>query len=348
MASKAKEKATPTALETEKIIHLQQSDIFADYNWNCRKDIGREDKNDDGKDEENSFKGLRQSILSQGQNDPVVVRPKRRSKTQYELVCGFRRYAAIEEIYKAGGNIPKLESGAIRCVIRELTDREARVLNGAENTARKNLNAPDTALLVGQLAKDGLTDNDIGNALGKSFGYVGKLHRIYSGTVGVMVQPWPDKPAMSVFDYWRQFPGVTTVDKLDQLQKEVQEEKRGDAFLTLIRPAKEVEKDPITGMCLEGAKVAKLLTLLHKNGIIKPGSGEFDWFSVFEIVQPKKAKKLDTQAKRNRVAKAMKDASDVTLTETESTSDEGEDEDEDTEDEQEHTNPAAPSQAHKN
>ena len=72
------------------------------------------------------------SIEKHGQDFPVVVRPR---GDGYQLVCGFRRVAALR----------RLRREEVRAVVRELGDEEAYRLAWSENVARRSYSVVDRA-----------------------------------------------------------------------------------------------------------------------------------------------------------------------------------------------------------
>ena len=81
------------------------------------------------------------SVKNHGIQVPLVVRKHPRKKDKFQIVCGFRRATAAQQI------------GYVRvpCVIRDLKDEEAHILSYAENECRKTLGDLDRANGIAKL-----------------------------------------------------------------------------------------------------------------------------------------------------------------------------------------------------
>lgn len=91
--------------------------IIADAKkWNTRRE-------DSGTEE---FKELVASLAAKGQDEPVTIRPK---GEKFELITGFRRYAALMYIAEQS----KSKDATINAIVRDLSDAEARLLNRRES-----------------------------------------------------------------------------------------------------------------------------------------------------------------------------------------------------------------------
>src|SRR6185369_17815201 len=75
--------------------------------------------------------------------------------------------------------VPTQPNGTLRAVVRTFADeRAARVLNIRENTARNNLKTPDLVFQVRDLAKEGMSQVAIAEAIGVTQGFVSKLLKV--------------------------------------------------------------------------------------------------------------------------------------------------------------------------
>lgn len=83
-----------------------------------------------------SMKELADSILEKGILQPLIVRPHPEKKGRYEICAGCRRH-------KAAG-IAKLPQAP--CIVKELTDAEAREIRAIENVQRVNIHEMEEAL----------------------------------------------------------------------------------------------------------------------------------------------------------------------------------------------------------
>lgn len=97
---------------------IQLEDIFYDEKFNTR-----------GAFTDQSVAELAASIAASGLIQHLTVRPWSGEDCHYHLVCGHRRYQAVKLLGWEG----------VKAEVRELTDREARILNLQENLARVNL-----------------------------------------------------------------------------------------------------------------------------------------------------------------------------------------------------------------
>lgn len=73
------------------------------------------------------IQSLVSSIQSEGQQQPCIVR-KNKNSEMYELIVGYRRYAACKIL-----NIP------ILCIVTQLSDKDAALCQIAENKYRKDI-----------------------------------------------------------------------------------------------------------------------------------------------------------------------------------------------------------------
>jgi|GEM_PF-4827469 ParB-like partition proteins len=88
---------------------------------------------------------LGKSIQTHGNDNPVIVRPSPRTPGRYELIAGECRLRAAH-LYK----IP-----ALRGVIRDVDDREAKRIQAAENLQRKDLTPLESARALRNLLDAG-------------------------------------------------------------------------------------------------------------------------------------------------------------------------------------------------
>jgi ParB/RepB/Spo0J family partition protein len=161
-------------LQAPKFIPIDK--IEHDRNWNSRKYIG--DDGEGGSPEQHSFEELVISIREDGQDTPVEV--KQGSDGHYFLISGFRRFCAFRRIYADGGKVQGVPLGHIKAYVHEsLSELDALVRNGRENTGRTGLNMADTAYLIHRLAEHGLNETQIATRLALSQPYVNSLHVVY-------------------------------------------------------------------------------------------------------------------------------------------------------------------------
>jgi ParB/RepB/Spo0J family partition protein len=123
-----------------------------------------------------SFAELVESIKTAGQRTPVVVRPKGK---KYQLISGFRRYAALKHIAQASGQ----KDGTIKAIVKQLDDLNATIENVTENS-REDLTGPDLAFGLHRIAElqkaagANVSDRALAALVGKNNSYVSTLLRI--------------------------------------------------------------------------------------------------------------------------------------------------------------------------
>jgi ParB-like chromosome segregation protein Spo0J len=202
--------ATPAITHAAPPTPIKLSDILADYSWNSRAERNVQDMADT---ESAGFDGFEGNIRTSGQITAIILRNTggkglngQKTDKPYEVVCGFRRFRAISDLNAKKASkpcVPGLPDGTILAEIRDVaTATEARILNGQENTARKNLKAPDLVFLVGGLSKANMTQVSISEALGITQGWVSKLLQIAQ-------LPTP------VLDHWRDEKPISAVQTKD-------------------------------------------------------------------------------------------------------------------------------------
>lgn len=222
--SNAKGKVTPMANAAQSVTNpVELSKIHADFSWNSRAERFIQDMADT---ENAGFEVWARGIGQTGQLSPCILRNTngkllngQKTDKPYELIVGFRRFKAITLLnsgqYLADAKkekrpvVPNLPDGTILAEVREVKDAvTARILNGVENTGRKNLKAQDLVFLVRDLQKDGMAQVPIAEALGITQGWVSKLLK-----VGSLPQV--------ILDHWRDekpIPAVTTKDGVFKLE----------------------------------------------------------------------------------------------------------------------------------
>ncbi len=111
---------------------------------------------------------LAKDIVDRGLIQPIVVAPyddvqQMKTGKKYRLLAGFRRYMA---------HIVN-KSHSISCVIREMaSELEALTFNLSENIQREDLNILQEATAIKRLKAFGLTEQEAGQQLKKSRGWI--------------------------------------------------------------------------------------------------------------------------------------------------------------------------------
>ncbi|MTI15913.1 plasmid partitioning protein RepB [Rhodobacteraceae bacterium RKSG542] len=92
--------------------------------------------------DDDELSSLAQSILENGQQVPVLVRPHPSMPGHYQIAYGHRRVKACQSL-----------DIAVRAVVENLTDEQLVIAQGKENEERKNLTYIQQCFFAAQLAK---------------------------------------------------------------------------------------------------------------------------------------------------------------------------------------------------
>lgn len=130
----------------------------------------------DGEGEE-ELEALKQSIASEGQKIPVLVRPHPTRRDSYQLAYGHRRLNAVKALM---AEAERPETVKIRAYVRDLTDRQLIEEQAVENGVRQNLTWIEQAMWAVQLKAAGLSNRAICPVLGLSEAAVSHLFRVTS------------------------------------------------------------------------------------------------------------------------------------------------------------------------
>jgi ParB/RepB/Spo0J family partition protein len=339
MANHVKGKVTTmSAANTPNTTHsiaapVDISKIYADYGWNSRSERNVQDMADT---ESSGFEGFENNIGTSGQITPIILRNTngkslsgKKVNEPYEVVVGFRRFKAVSSLNSKKVKVPNLPAGTIMAEIRDVkTEVEARILNGQENTLRKNLKAPDMTYLALQLAKAGLAQVPIAEALGITQGWVSKLLKVASLPPAVLAH-WRDGsaiPAVQTKDgVYELKAGTTTKELTEPEMRSLAELKTSPEELTaryirMVTPtvsqgdsdAGPSEKDKVLENVIE---VASLMGCMVRAGVLDNGS--LDWN---RVIGPKKkgypidCGKDDTQERLIALGDAAQEAFDREVT----------------------------------
>ena len=214
----------------DEVKHVPLTDIFVDTDLNARSIanvMGADEKSDDK--EAKGLPELQASILAKGQDHPVTIAPVvlgvsllgKKTQAPFQLVAGFCRTAVAQTVNadeflkanaKAEGHpiIRNTPNGTVRAIVRTFTDlRDALEYNLRENTARKNVTAPDVIHRVREFhLTHKLSIPQIAENLGFTTQYTTRL---------VNVAGLPKK----VLDHWRN--GGKIKGSTDKLEVETNE-----------------------------------------------------------------------------------------------------------------------------
>lgn len=191
-------KESPASPKAPKIVLIPINKISTKTFENSRSGKWDEPAQTVTDDTSHDWTAFKSSIHVNGQETAVLVRPftgkgKHKDGTpfEYELIVGYRRYAAIEQLAAEGKVQP-----VIKAEVREMTNLEARRANGLENIGRENLEAPDQAFAVFQLSNEYIsegkhpTDEQLADELGMSQAYAGRLLGIMRNVKPKITTAW--------------------------------------------------------------------------------------------------------------------------------------------------------------
>lgn len=197
-ANKVSKTETPASPKAPKIVLIPINKISTKTFENSRSGKYDEPEQTVSEDEPSGWVAFKSSIQVNGQETPVLVRPftgkaKHKDGTpfEYELVVGYRRYSAIEQLAAEGKMQP-----VIKAEVREMSNLEARRANGLENIGRENLEPPDQAFAVFQLSNEYVnegkhpTDEQLADELGMSQAYAGRLLGIMRNVKPQITKAW--------------------------------------------------------------------------------------------------------------------------------------------------------------
>lgn len=153
--------------------------IAVDHEWNARKVYDRIDS-------------IAESLEKEDQRSPLEVRPigppfeKHAIPDHFFLLSGYRRWAGLEKVH--GENLATHRVPVI--VQYPKNEIEARIINLRENTEHRPLRNVDLARAFSELAKKGMTDAQIAEAVSVSEAIVKKLHYAWDHLVRELRDFW--------------------------------------------------------------------------------------------------------------------------------------------------------------
>lgn len=124
--------------------------------------------------DEVALKELSENIRQQGLLQPITVRPVA-DNTEYEIVCGERRYRAYRILFEEtehNNELPFNPWDEIMAIVKEMSDEEAFDAMITENLQRQDVDPMEEAFAFGQLQKKGSSIQDIALRFGKSIRFV--------------------------------------------------------------------------------------------------------------------------------------------------------------------------------
>lgn len=98
-------------------------------------------------------KKFAQEILKNGQIAPIIVRPlKNGSNFKYEVIAGEQRWRAAKEAKIID------PSFKLKAIVKDIDDKEAFIIQEAENSERDQISDYSKALIYEKIIKDGIVD----------------------------------------------------------------------------------------------------------------------------------------------------------------------------------------------
>lgn len=167
--------------QAQTIINVPLNSIRADYDWNCRKIPS----NIDAKGKfQRGITELASQIKKESQLNPLIVLPLKDGT--YQLVAGFRRYAALKML----GDRPALVT-----VIDNMDSREAAYVNLTENAARRDLHPYEIARALSRLSEQfGESETALAKRLPiYSKSYIGNCVRAFKRLHPTILKAWEEQ-----------------------------------------------------------------------------------------------------------------------------------------------------------
>ena len=117
-----------------------------------------------------NLEDLKRSLAEQGQQIPILVRPKPDSD-RFEIVTGRRRLQATRE----------LGQPTIQAFVRGMTDEEAFIAQGVENNARLETSFIERARTILSALEAGFSQTQVETFLGVDQTMISRMKSIYTG-----------------------------------------------------------------------------------------------------------------------------------------------------------------------
>ncbi|MBD5362988.1 MAG: ParB/RepB/Spo0J family partition protein [Bacteroides sp.] len=161
--------------------------------------------------DETAVNELAANIEKQGLIQPITVRPCEYDDrldesgevvsvpTEYEIVCGERRYRAYCKLKAQENEQPGGQSrfGSIPAMVREMSDEEAFEAMITENLQRQDVDPMEEAFAFGLLIRNGKTAEEVALKFGKSIRFVQDRVKLNSLIPELMLAIREDKMSIS-------------------------------------------------------------------------------------------------------------------------------------------------------
>lgn len=150
----------------EQILHADTGETFENLKLLKLSDVVPNPNQPRRQFDEETIEELATSIKEFGLIQPIVVAPR---DGKYEIIAGERRYRAAKMI-----NMEEIPA-----IIRETSAEEAAKMALIENVQREDLNPIDEAMAYKDIIDAyGITQQNLGDVIGKSRGYIGNTMRL--------------------------------------------------------------------------------------------------------------------------------------------------------------------------
>ncbi len=275
-------------LEKHEVIVIPLEKVTVDYSWNTRRSIGWEGSG--GPEDRHRFEDLVTSLEESGQDMPIILR---KTSDGHFLVAGFRRYAAATHLKRFGRSIKGLPEGTIRAEVREMTDLEARALNGRENIARERLSTPDIMETVTRLSRLNLDNKAIGSQLGLSPGYIYRLLKAHTVLRDLSLEAGGEQT--NAYLFWRDRPTALTSIQVFDLVEKTKPEAREEKLRLLLAPKK---PNAVRFKTIEANAIAFVTQLVRLHGKNRISIQQWDWIDILEVAKVTSLRTLSQQDRK--------------------------------------------------
>lgn len=172
---------------------------------------------------------LKESMAERGQIVPGLVRPMKGEPGRYQIVYGRRRLAAV-----------KLLGRKFKAVIRDLSDEEAVIFQGEENTARNDLSFIEKCSFAYSQEQAGFSRATISASLSTGKSHISEMIRVASTLPEKLrrgIGPAPEigrRRWLELVERWNRFPASHShsLEMLEALAPSITSEERFAAVLS--------------------------------------------------------------------------------------------------------------------
>ncbi|MCO6187626.1 plasmid partitioning protein RepB [Rhizobium sp. L1K21] len=183
----------------------------------------------EGAYDEAAIAELKESMAERGQIVPGLVRPLQGEPGRYQIVYGRRRLAAV-----------KLLGQKFKTVIRDLSDEEAVIFQGEENTARNDLSFIEKCSFAYSQEQAGFSRATISASLSTGKSHISEMIRVASVLPEKLrrgIGPAPEigrRRWLELVERWNKFPAAHphSLEMVEALGPNISSEERFAAVLS--------------------------------------------------------------------------------------------------------------------